>query len=434
MDNVRIVENGVESEVASLAYLGINGKKYLFYSLNDFTENGLPKIRITATNNQDNTINDEEWTNIKTVISSLANGIEVPNVEYIPVSLETFNIGQVKKLAVKPELKQAFVDFVKSKFISAPAAPVNNGPVNEQIPFYDQSIDINNTNDQLQDRTVVENAFDKSMVPPVPEAVITQTTPEQPIISEPVNVIETNPVTPVVENNITLEPVNEIKEAKEDNMNNNNEMIKQLKEIVETNMSVIESSLKNIREALKVIDNNNQVSNKTEETAVAATPVVEPVQQIIEPVEPVIESAPVIENTIPVTPVMETPVVEPTPVVETPVVEMAAPIMDAPAIEPTVPVMETPQQFIEPASAIETPASFTEAPQQFVEPAFNQAPAEPNNNFINTTPGMVEPVMMPSDIPVIPSDGAIAQPSAPINNDFMGMSPTNMPVDGNMNQ
>ena len=76
MNNVNIIEsNGVQSTVNLINYFSDNGKNYIFYTKNETVQGGLIKIYVASQNmGVTESINDDEWTNLKKVMQSIIIG------------------------------------------------------------------------------------------------------------------------------------------------------------------------------------------------------------------------------------------------------------------------------------------------------------------------------------------------------------------------
>ncbi len=115
MDNIQIMnKNGEGIITEGLSYLMIpsTNKKYLFYTLNEKVDNDLTKIYIAETSDQvggANPISDTEWDDLRKKMVKISHKEEVEDVTFLK-SINTYNVGDPKKLAITSVAKQAFKD------------------------------------------------------------------------------------------------------------------------------------------------------------------------------------------------------------------------------------------------------------------------------------------------------------------------------------
>lgn len=76
-----------KAELISYFQLVDSEKKYLFYTLNETVENGLVKMYVTEVADDASslaqTMTDEEWVNLKSIMKSMLTGNENPNIKYL---------------------------------------------------------------------------------------------------------------------------------------------------------------------------------------------------------------------------------------------------------------------------------------------------------------------------------------------------------------
>ncbi len=76
----------IEAEIISYFELQNTGKRYVFYTLNEVVENDLVKMYVSEVgeaNMLSQTMTDEEWTTLKSIMKSILTGHENPNVKYL---------------------------------------------------------------------------------------------------------------------------------------------------------------------------------------------------------------------------------------------------------------------------------------------------------------------------------------------------------------
>ena len=76
----------IEADIISYFELQNTGKRYVFYTLNEIVENDLVKIYVSevgTANMLAQTMTDEDWTTLKSIMKSILTGHENPNVKYL---------------------------------------------------------------------------------------------------------------------------------------------------------------------------------------------------------------------------------------------------------------------------------------------------------------------------------------------------------------
>ena len=73
----------IEADIISYFELQNTGKRYVFYTLNEIVENDLVKMYVSevgAANMLAQTMTDEDWTTLKSIMKSILTGHENANV------------------------------------------------------------------------------------------------------------------------------------------------------------------------------------------------------------------------------------------------------------------------------------------------------------------------------------------------------------------
>ena len=76
----------IEADIISYFELQNTGKRYVFYTLNEIVENDLVNMYVSevgAANMLAQTMTDEDWTTLKSIMKSILTGHENPNVKYL---------------------------------------------------------------------------------------------------------------------------------------------------------------------------------------------------------------------------------------------------------------------------------------------------------------------------------------------------------------
>jgi len=76
-----------KADLVSYFELVNTGKRYVFYTLNETVENGLVKMYVSEVSSDANTLaqsmGDEDWANIKSIMKSMLTGNDNPNIKYL---------------------------------------------------------------------------------------------------------------------------------------------------------------------------------------------------------------------------------------------------------------------------------------------------------------------------------------------------------------
>ena len=77
----------INAELVSYFELVDTGKKYVFYTLNEVVENGLIKMYVSEVSSDGatlaQTMSDDEWATLKSIMKSMLTGNENPNIKYL---------------------------------------------------------------------------------------------------------------------------------------------------------------------------------------------------------------------------------------------------------------------------------------------------------------------------------------------------------------
>ena len=281
-ENVQVINKNGDGMVAEgIAYIQLTetNKKYLFYTLNEKVDNDLTKIYIAEVSEQvggANSINDAEWDDLRKKMVKISHKEELPEINYLNMNDQSFNVGEPKKLAVTTVAKQAFKDAQITHTVSTNQTdtPVVTGTSTffsqEETPSENQ-VEQNNESIFANPPQPVENAVVEETPAPVQQEVV-----EEPAVE---------PIQP---------QVNEV--APEQVETQNTEVINETPEV-----QAIEPVAPVVGEPM------------IEQTTAPATPVLQPEAVIPEtPVVPEVTEIPVdsIAPVEAVAPVMETPIID----------------------------------------------------------------------------------------------------------------------------
>ncbi len=174
--NIKIVlSDGNVLDAVGISYIHVDAfnKDYIFYSLNELANGNMDKIYIAEANTNGTTpgpLSDDEWNSIKQIMLNISHNEPVSGISYKPLNGLNFNIGEAKKLAIKGDKKQAFID-AQNKAVAPTTAIDEPAFVSDQAangsPFFDTSVQANET-PQVQE-TVVPSAF--AMQPPIEQEI-----------------------------------------------------------------------------------------------------------------------------------------------------------------------------------------------------------------------------------------------------------------------
>jgi len=202
-NNVKIVlGNGDILDAVGISFIHVDAsnKDYVFYSLNELANGNMDKIYIAEASQNGATpgpISDDEWANIKQIMLNISHNEAVQGISYKPLIGLTINVGDAKKLAIKGDKKQAFID-AQNKAI-APTTEIDEPAfVSDQAangsPFFAADV---NAGGQSETKPVqeeqVQSAF--SMQPPVKQDIPVESLDIETQQSDIIN----NPVIPQVE-------------------------------------------------------------------------------------------------------------------------------------------------------------------------------------------------------------------------------------------
>lgn len=92
-NQITVIDDGTTQNVELISYFEVTntGKRYLFYTLNEKVESGLVKMYAACATNVGNTftvqnsMTDEEWTNLKSIMKTILTGGNDPSIKYIYV-------------------------------------------------------------------------------------------------------------------------------------------------------------------------------------------------------------------------------------------------------------------------------------------------------------------------------------------------------------
>lgn len=76
----------INADLISYFELQNTGKRYVFYTLNEIVENDLVKMYVSEVGDANvlsQTMTDEDWTTLKSIMKSILTGHENPNVKYL---------------------------------------------------------------------------------------------------------------------------------------------------------------------------------------------------------------------------------------------------------------------------------------------------------------------------------------------------------------
>lgn len=220
-NNVKIIlGDGNVLDAVGISYIHIDAsnKDYIFYSLNELANGNMDKIYIAEASQNGTTpgpISDEEWDNIKKIMLNISHNEAVAGISYKPLIGLNFNVGEAKKLAIKGDKKQAFID-AQNKAVAPTVSVDEPAFVSEQAangnPFFASDVNAEGKQVIAQPETVVPSAF--AMNPPVEQEIPVESLDNetsQPIVQtiiQPAVAPQTEQViTPVIEQPAIEQPV-----------------------------------------------------------------------------------------------------------------------------------------------------------------------------------------------------------------------------------
>lgn len=220
-NNVKIIlGDGNVLDAVGISYIHIDAsnKDYIFYSLNELANGNMDKIYIAEASQNGITpgpISDEEWDNIKKIMLNISHNEAVAGISYKPLIGLNFNVGEAKKLAIKGDKKQAFID-AQNKAVAPTVSVDEPAFVSEQAangnPFFASDVNAEGNQVTAQPETVVPSAF--TMNPPVEQEIPVESLDNetsQPIVQTIIQPVVTpqaeQVITPVIEQPAIEQPV-----------------------------------------------------------------------------------------------------------------------------------------------------------------------------------------------------------------------------------
>ena len=196
--------NGNQVIVEGIAYIELKGdgfaNEYLFYTLNEIVNGDLNKIYVAKVNNDNLTIDDAEWENIKAAMRAITHQEQVEGLTYLNMfdqkgEGKVFKTEIPRKLALKLDNLTGIRDTYKIA-ISNPDNNSDTAAVGGQ--FIDPELLVDKGNEMSVDNTNTPSAFDGTIKPSVPEA-IPQVQEIPPVVPIQAPVVEQPAVAPVQE-------------------------------------------------------------------------------------------------------------------------------------------------------------------------------------------------------------------------------------------
>ena len=317
--NVKIIlSDGNVLDAVGISFIHVDAfnKDYIFYSLNELANGNMDKIYIAeATQNgtTPNPLSDDEWYNIKQIMLNISHNEPVSGISYKPLNGLTFNVGEAKKLAIKGDKKQAFID-AQNKAIAPTTSIDEPAFVSDQAangtPFFDSATQQSNAPAVAE--TTMPSAF--AMQPPIAqevpvESLETDNVIQQPVVNQPVEapaapeVVET-PAVPVDTNNQTVaEPV--VQPVVNEPVVVETNKVEQPIPVVNTNSGIdsledleaaiidLQNGINKINEYIRSLKNKNTVvvnTTQVQTIATGQTPVATEVMNIAEQPEIITDS------------------------------------------------------------------------------------------------------------------------------------------------
>lgn len=174
--NVKIVLNDgntLDAVGISFIHVDASNKDYIFYSLNELANGNMDKIYIAEASQNGTSpgpLSDDEWNNIKQIMLNISHNEPVSGISYKPLNGLSFNVGEAKKLAIKGDKKQAFID-AQNKAVAPTIATDEPAFVSDQAangsPFFAAPVQDNGAN--AVQEVSVPSAF--AMQPPVEQDI-----------------------------------------------------------------------------------------------------------------------------------------------------------------------------------------------------------------------------------------------------------------------
>lgn len=350
--NIKIVlSDGNVLDAVGISYIHVDAfnKDYIFYSLNELANGNMDKIYIAEANTNGTTpgpLSDDEWNSIKQIMLNISHNEPVSGISYKPLNGLNFNIGEAKKLAIKGDKKQAFID-AQNKAVAPTTAIDEPAFVSDQAangsPFFDTSVQANET-PQVQE-TVVPSAF--AMQPPIEQEIPVESlesntstqidsSVQQPV--EPVGIqTEIQPAvqTPIVEvknaiNDAVVPSAIDSTPTIEENTNLNNAVSNSSIEELEAAIIDLQNGINKINSYIQTLKNKNTVvvnTTQVQTVSTGQTPVATEVMNIANQPEIVTDTLVEESNLTPVAPdAIATPIA---PTVPEAVIEPVVPTNDS---------------------------------------------------------------------------------------------------------
>lgn len=398
MNNVTIIDargNAIVADGISHIKMLENNKNYVFYTLNEIVEQNLTKMYVAesaagiglATN-----IPDNEWDKLRKIMIKITQEDNISEIQYLPLTGETFYIGEAKKLAIKADKKQKFIDKQNSAMLAVNQTPTtvqsentffDNSVTNEEPAYVPSSETVNAFNTPAPS----DNVAGIQQLEPTPSVLETVSAPvasEQVVISQP-SVVE--PVT-----TFTPEPM-EQEETIQSSISNKSiseeeaiQALKTLNEYFGLTKTLPSDLAAKVNDVVPDLVTPPAASEgvytqqvpQVEQSAVM-NPQVNTVPSYTADVTPVVDSIPTVEP--PVT-------YEDQYISQSPVPEVVEPVVNynnqypqgtAVATETSAPIAEPMMEYQQPEAQVpQTPGVIPEAPAYDYMP--NSAPVEPESS------------------------------------------------------
>ena len=116
IENITVTDNNkneIFAEGISHIQFLSSGKRNLLYTLNEQAANDRIKMYVAELSDEPGTLGkipDEEWAKLRPELERLERGEINPDIKFLSLANNTFNIGVPKKLAITAEMKQSFKD------------------------------------------------------------------------------------------------------------------------------------------------------------------------------------------------------------------------------------------------------------------------------------------------------------------------------------
>ena len=141
IENITVTDNNkneIFAEGISHIQFLSSGKRDLLYTLNEQATNDRIKMYVAELTDEPGTLGkipDEEWAKLRPELEKLERGEINPDIKFLSLANNTFNIGIPKKLAITPAMKQSFKDKQaagllanqQQQMVDAPAVEASTG-------------------------------------------------------------------------------------------------------------------------------------------------------------------------------------------------------------------------------------------------------------------------------------------------------------------